>query len=447
MTDVRAATLVLLAVVATSAPAATPHVLTVGKVARFENRGDAARNGGVVTIGRDRLLATLLDPRCPGTSTVEVEAYLQSTFRDAVLAHVDLDCTKWSAKGAGYRYADPSGTVRAIRYGRDGLRIEVRGAGFTPIAGPVGFVQAQLQVGDEVLRARFHNFKRNDAGRVVSRKPSAAAAAGEAGFWDALSGDASSEADEQRVVRNLTKAVRRDPRDGRSHFLLAMIHLYRFGQQVTRFDDVSAAARADLDAANAAFASALPLLWDEAHASGDSRVPGFAAAAAYLQGIVTQDAARRAQGLADLRQAVEINTFFNVFDYIPVLQAVPADDPDFVAIFPDVNAYLSDPATIQCVISQPEICGNAGFAPRNIFGSLTLFGDLFAKVGNQTQAQFWYSLAGVSPDTATWVFKPALDDRVANLAQRIALYGDSDPTNDPPIIGAGTEACAVCHKR
>ena len=62
----------------------------------------------------------------------------------------------------------------------------------------------------------------------------------------------------------LETAVRRNRRDGRSHFLLAMIHLYRFGQRVTRFDDVSAEARAELAAANVAFAAALPLLWDDA---------------------------------------------------------------------------------------------------------------------------------------------------------------------------------------
>ena len=84
----------------------------------------------------------------------------------------------------------------SIRYARDGLRIEVKGTGFTPIGGPVGFVQAELGIGEDLLRARFHNFRRNDASEVRSRKPSAAAAAGEAGFWDVLLGDDESEAGE-----------------------------------------------------------------------------------------------------------------------------------------------------------------------------------------------------------------------------------------------------------
>ena len=145
------------------ASAAGFQVLTIGKVARF------TQTGAVIVVGRDRALATPHDPRCPTTSTVALEAYLQSTVRDAVLASVTLDCAKWRAGGRGYVYSDPSGTVRTIRYGPSGLRIEAKG--FTPIDGPVGFVQAQLGIGTDLLRARFHNFRRNVACEVISRKP------------------------------------------------------------------------------------------------------------------------------------------------------------------------------------------------------------------------------------------------------------------------------------
>jgi len=35
------------------------QVLTTGKVAKLENRGDPAKNVGTITIGRDRALQTL----------------------------------------------------------------------------------------------------------------------------------------------------------------------------------------------------------------------------------------------------------------------------------------------------------------------------------------------------------------------------------------------------
>jgi hypothetical protein len=429
------------------AGAAGFQILTVGKIARFENRGDPAQNGGVVVVGRDHVLRTLHDPRCPATSVVEIEAYLQSTFRDAVLAHVDLDCAKWSTVGKTFQYTDPTGTVRSIRYGRGGMRIEVRGPGFIPITGPVGFLQAQLRIGDQLLRVRFHNFRENDAHAVRSRRPSAKAAAGEAGFWDVLFADDNSEAHQQQVLHTLDLAVHRNPRDGRSQFLLAMLHLYRFGQRITSLDTVTADARTELAASNRAFAAAVPLLWNDARGAGDSRVPGFAAAAKYMHGTIEADAAERAQGLADLAHAVEVNSFFDVFDYIPILQFLPPSDPVFQQALSAFTTYLTDPATLQCVATQPEICANAGLAPRNIQGSLTLFGDLFAKGGNLAQANFWYGLTNVFPDTPTWTFYPLIQDRLANAAARVALYADADPSNDPPVIGVGPQACAVCHNR
>jgi hypothetical protein len=31
--------------------------------------------------------------------------------------------------------------------------------------------------------------------------------------------------------------------------------------------------------------------------------------------------------------------------------------------------------------------------------------------------------------------------------QRVALFADADPANDPTVIGAGAEACVACHTR
>ena len=423
------------------------HVLTLGKVLRLEDVGNPEKNGGTVVVGRDRALQTLYNPTCPTASAVQVGAYLRSTLRDTILARVELNCAKWSVSGQAFRYADKTGTIRSIRYGSRGLKIEIHGVGFTPMDGPAVFVEAQLQIGDQALNTRFHTFKQNGARRAVSRRPSVPAALGEAGFWDVMLGDDGSEANQQAVIGNLEKAVRRDRYDGRSQFLLAMMHMYRFGQRVTRFDSVSTEAHAELAAANTAFAAALPLLWDDASASGDSRVPGFAAAAKYIQGVVENDTARRDQGLADLERAVGANSFFNVFDLIPVLQALPPSDPVFQQAFALVATYLSNPETRQCVVTQQELCANAGFAPRNLQGSLTLFGDLYAKAGNLQQAQSWYNLASALPETSTWPFASLIQDRTANAVARVALYADTDPSNDPPLIGAGREACAMCHNR
>jgi hypothetical protein len=129
------------------------------------------------------------------------------------------------------------------------------------------------------------------------------------------------------------------------------------------------------------------------------------------------------------------------------MQFLPASDPAFQQAYASFTSYLENPETLGCVVSQPEICANAGFAPRNVQGALTLFGDLYAKAGDVAKAKMWYDLVALFPDTATWNFRAALQERKADPAARIALYADADSSNDPPIIGAGPEACAVCHNR
>ncbi len=419
-------------------------LLTVGKVASFKNAGDVARNGGVVRIGRDPNLRTPIDPRCPTATRAQILSYPQALQRIATNLDVALDCTKWKAKGKGYEYSDSSGTVRKIHYGPDGVRIVVKGADFAPIAGPVGYLEANLVVGDTPLRARFHVFARNDATKIATRRPSPAAAAGEAGFWEAIVGLDDSEAHQQDTIALLQKASKNDRRDGRSPFLLGMIHLYRFGQMITDYDSVSDAAEAELVSSNQWFAKALPLLWDGQR--GDSRVPGFVAAGEYVLGVVQGDAALRAKGLAGLAAAVEVNAFFNVFDYITVIQVARAGTPEFQQAFEAVSAYLSDPATLSCVVSQPELCANEGFAASNLSGSLIVFGDVYAKAGDVAQATQWYSLASGLTDPS-YPFKDLVQSRVANVAARVAAYQDDDPSNDPQVVGLGAENCAVCHVR
>jgi hypothetical protein len=103
-----------------------------------------------------------------------------------------------------------------------------------------------------------------------------------------------------------------------------------------------------------------------------------------------------------------------------------------------------------------EICADVGLAPRNVAGALMLFGDVFVKgagldPANVDQAQtFFYPIASaVASAVPNYRFADAVAERVGpgKAAARAALYTDADPTNDPPIIGAGPQACAVCHYR
>jgi hypothetical protein len=423
-------------------------VLTVGKVAASKDRADPARDRGSFRFGKDPAFAVLQDPTCPNASSIQVASYPQATQRLDAHPVAELPCSGWKAQGGGYVYDDPaaaSGGVRRIVYRRSKLLIKLEGPAFRPIAGPVGYVEVWFTVGGERFLGRFHNFERNDAGTVTTRKPSLAAARGEAAFWAVLHNHDNSPGRQQVALHCLSKAIDMAPWDGRSRFLLAMMHLYRFGQATTDFAEVSPFARQELAATHEAFQRAVPRLWDGA--AGDSRVPGFAAATKYMHGLLEGDDALRDAGLADLTAAVAINQFFNVFDYIPVAQIMPANDPLFGLVFAEVDDYLNQPGTLDCPETQPEICANAGLAPHNAEGALLLFGDVYAKGGDLTTARGWYTLARAvgRAGEVPWPFQALADDRVANAAARVALYQDADPANDPPVVGMGTEACAVCH--
>jgi hypothetical protein len=419
-------------------------VLTVGKQAIF------TAEKGRVRIGRDPRLRPLADPRCGGVETrVQVASYPQATNRLVAQDEVVLPCEHWKKTGKAYAYADASGSaggVTKVVYSASKLQVQFAGEHYVPPVGPVGYAELWFTVDTTRFLARFHNFTTNDGTELVTLKTSKPAAEGEALFWEVLLGDDPSDDAQLKALDLLTKGTNKNSKDGRSPFLCGMMNLYRYGHFLDPAGRPTAAARASIDAAADAFQVAGPRLWDGTN--GDSRVPGFIAAATFTQGYAHGHEDLMNQGIADLQTAIEVNAFFNVFDLIPVLQALPASDPRWQQAYDDVITYLEDPATLACVGTQPEICNNAGFAVHNTGGSLVLFGDVYAKAGNAEQASYWYSLAkAIGGLESPWPFQSLADQRVLDVDNRIARYQDADPDNDDPLVGVGAETCATCHQR
>jgi hypothetical protein len=418
------------------------EVLTVGTFARFEHRGNPERSGGVVRAGRDRALRVPHDPSCPAPSRVDILSKLEASARQ-VLVGADLDCTKWTAHGGGWRYRDRAGVVRTIRYTRSGLRITVGGPDFGPLQGPATVLQTQLTIGDTQLRTRFQNFTADDVGRVVTRRPSADAATGEAAFWDVIWGDDTSEGRQQAAIAALERAAKRSRRDARSRFLLGVFQAYRFGRLAPNPAAPSPEALAAVRASAEWLEEAARLLWDGTR--GDSRIPGFAAAMRYYLGAATSDAELRTRALAEIDEAFRANPLFNGFDYAVVLDIAPRTSADFARAFAVFDAYVStvDPS---CFFTLPEQCSNEGMARSNFPASPLVFGDLYAKAGDLGSAQRWYAIARAfnRPD---YRFTDVLAERQRNAAQRVALYLDDDPTNDPTTIMTGPTTCGFCHNR
>ena len=100
--------------------------------------------------------------------------------------------------------------------------------------------------------------------------------------------------------------------------------------------------------------------------------------------------------------------------------------------------------------TQGEICFNDGMAPHNLEGTFILFGDIYAKGGRTESARSYYGSALSLGEQSGWDarFVAAVRDRLDHLDERIALYQDDDPSNDPPFVGAGgAGSCAYCHRK
>jgi hypothetical protein len=74
-----------------------------------------------------------------------------------------------------------------------------------------------------------------------------------------------------------------------------------------------------------------------------------------------------------------------------------------------------------------------------------LFGDILAKGGDVRRARGWYQFSANSGGSSDWVFTALANERVDTVEERVALYQDEDPSNDPPLAGLGAENCAICH--
>lgn len=411
-----------------------------------EVRLTAAPDGGGsarIRVGADRALRDVRDPRCPAVTRVRISAYVDYRFTGA--PEVELPCARWQATPSGYVYDDPDGTaagIRRIAYGRDGLTIEARSPGYTPISGPVGFVHVRFAIDDRQLFVRFHRFSRNDAEEVVSPRASRVAADGEQAFWDVLLGD---ERDSDRALRALARAASSNPRDGRSLFLTGMLRLYRFERVTPDPRNPTAAGKREILAGAAAHERALPLLWD---GTGDGRVPGFIGAVIYKKGVAFGEADVEERGRRLMNEAAEADALFNGFIPFGFGPIAPPDSEGYATILHLLDVVFPTVAG-ECG-TQPEICFNDGLAPHNLEGSFALFGDLYTKAGRVADAVRNYELAANLGESNGWT--PAFLANVRRLAAeapaRAALYADDDPTNDPPFTDfGGVGNCAYCHNR
>ncbi len=381
-------------------------------------------------------------PLCPSTSSLRIVADGFDT------GEIELDCALW--KGAGsYSYrADGSEGFGLARISfkpdaRSGkLKVSIQGNAAVMPEAPLTFLEVRLAVDgiDRRWCGRWQDWRANEAGRLASGKVTVdcPAYSGEAAFWATLY-DTADRSDEALAL--LAAATADVPGDGRAQWLRGMVGMLRFG----RVADYLAPSQAAVDealGARAALVAAVPLMAD------DARIPGFAGAAGYVAGVVSGDAVLEAAALDEIRASITAYPEFNIFNFAGTVPGVVGqDDP----LFAEAVDYLDLGVATGCSpFNNPTLCGNQGKAAHNVEGTGLLFGDILAKAGDRDGAMGWYDIARLwddGPGGNDWRWRALLDERIATIDARIALWEDADPANDPPVAGTGAENCIFCHQR
>lgn len=91
-------------------------------------------------------------------------------------------------------------------------------------------------------------------------------------------------------------------------------------------------------------------------------------------------------------------------------------------------------------------CRNNPAAPHNLSGSLMLFGDVYARVGERDRALGYYSQALVADGADSWPYRAEAQAAVDELDERLARFTDGDPMNDPTFFATGPASCRGCHE-
>jgi hypothetical protein len=92
-------------------------------------------------------------------------------------------------------------------------------------------------------------------------------------------------------------------------------------------------------------------------------------------------------------------------------------------------------------------CWNSKAAPHNLEGFWLFMGDVMVKDNRPAVARRLYENAKLADNYKDWKYKSYLDQAIETADARAALYRDSDPKNDPPVVPQTNFQCVSCHAR
>jgi hypothetical protein len=170
----------------------------------------------------------------------------------------------------------------------------------------------------------------------------------------------------------------------------------------------------------------------------DSRIAGWRASAAKAIADLEHDAAGQAAAVARLEELAAADPCFHSVPLAIATFDLPRTDARFLAALAAMNAAFS--------------CGDERAGqdhprwPHNVAAFLVALADCRLKSGDVAGAEFALVVAEARASTEHWPQRQLLDERLATLHERAALFADDDAANDPPFaLQGGVLSCSACH--
>jgi hypothetical protein len=290
--------------------------------------------------------------------------------------------------------------------------------------------------------------------KVPSASTSEKAKSANARFWDALHGGRYEEL--PGVIEALTAAYLENPRDAETAAHIGFSHVW-FLNERARLEKPSATVTDHVVLGRKYFAEAVRL------SPHDERFKGFLASLELAEGAVHGDEKLSRRGYFDLLAAIDGWPEFNLFTAGYVLSRLPftdrkyADAVDYqwrnidVCVGEKVDRRTAQYAkymALETTTGPKRACWNSWIAPHNFEGFFLNMGDMLVKQGDPATARRIYANARLSRTYQKWPFKSALEDRIEQADDNVALFRNPLPGEKTrTMMVMSTFACMGCHQQ
>lgn len=294
----------------------------------------------------------------------------------------------------------------------------------------------------------------NAANATTSPSTTAAQTANER-FWSTLHG--ADYAGYPAALAAVEAALAESPQDPVQVAHLGWLHMWHLAEAAS-FAATPQDRAADLKSAGEYFKQAVKLNPDEA------RYLGFYATTLFFDSALASDAAGMQRAEATMDRAIRLWPEFNLFTAGYIHSSDPYDTPEYATamkrMWRNVDVctgrrvsrehpqFVQYPSTATTV-GPKRACWDSSIAPHNFEGFFLNFGDMLVKKGDVALARQMYANARLSKTYEGWVYRPVLEQRIADAESNVKVFRDSAPSaqSDSRMMVQSSFACMACHRR